>query len=463
MRRSALHLILAVVTVTGLTACERGAFAPPTLEPLEITFGREWVRDRKGRVVILRGATYTITETSTEFGTFREAGELALIDMAGLGMNLIRLPLSWAELEPKAGRRTTHYLRMRVDPIVRLAAAHGMAIVLTMRGWPRGPCDGSDEAIPAWVCDSVDKAPDPACGFWRAEGPRRIPLRTHYANTWSMVAGHYSQDMRVVAFDVLDEPSSGGCFDATAFEAGHLLPFYDQAARKIRGSAATQAMFLEPPAGRLSMRPLGERPTPELELAFAPHIWTQRRGPPREAAGNALGDAYRDASAGARRVGAPLLVGAIGGDLPPEPGSLLRRTSPAFLLQSLDELDRHRIGGAFYALRPRGKKDPSFELGRTLQAVLMRPYARRIAGVPTKMSFDPRALEFELRFEDDPEHAPPDPTEIYLPVQLYGPTPEVEVSGGGTYRLDTRTQRLLVYRGSGAEHEVRVRPATGVD
>lgn len=441
-----------------LVSCERGRLGPPTLEPLELSFGSEWVRDRKGRVVLLRGATYTVTETSTDFGGFRGTGELALFEMEELGMNLVRLPVSWAAFEPEAGRLAVQYLKRRVDPVVRLAAAHGMAVVLTMRGSPRGPCDGSDPTVPAWTCAQFRSGVDSACAFWRAEGPRGTSLPAHYAKAWTTIAAHYAKDLRVVAFDLFDEPTAGECFHPVGFEAVHLLPFYDRLARGIREVGATQTLFLEPPAGTLQLRPSAERIA--FSLAFAPHIWPERLGPPADAA---MGIAYDTAATEARRLGGPLVVGAYGADLPPEPGSRVRGTSPGFALQSLEELDRHAAGGAFYALHPKSEEDARFRLDRSLRAILMRPYARRIAGIPTYMSFDPRALEYTLRFEDDPTHSPPDPTEIYLPREFYGAAPDVEVSGDGSHRLDPKTQRLLVYRGSGATHEIRVRPSSNVD
>lgn len=452
-----LALVLALHALVGCT--ERGAFGPPTLEPLEVSFGDEWIRDRRGRVVLLRGATYTASESGMDLGGFGGAGEHALATMERLGMNVVRLPLSWAKIEPQPGRRSTQYIHQRVDPIVRLAAAHGMAVVLTMRPWPRGACDASGSTIPAWVCEVTSGAPDPSCAFWRTPGPDEVPLRHHYADTWSVIAAHYAQDARVVGFDVLDQPSGGTCFAPTPFETGHLLPYYGQLARKIRRSGARQALLLEPPARRLDVPPFATPPTGPV--VFAPQIWSQRFGPP------ATGDtpvarAYEEAHAAALRIPAPLFIGAVGGDLPPEPGTNARRASPAFLRASLAQLDAHRIGGAIYAFHPKGDEDAGIEIDATTRAILEHPYARRIAGIPSAMSFDRNTREFTLRFADDPDRRPPDPTEIYLPQGLYGEAPAVTVEPAGSSRFDVATQRLLIYRGSGNAHEVRVRPPDGV-
>lgn len=454
------QLSLALFVALGaLGGCaERGAFGPPTLEPLELSFGEEWIRDRRGRVVLLRGATYTASETGMDLGGFGGPGEHALATMERLGMNVVRLPLSWAKIEPQPGRRSTQYIHQRVDPIVRLAAAHGMAVLLSMRPWPRGPCEASGSTIPTWVCDVTAAARDPSCAFWRTRGPDEIPLRHHYAGTWSVIAAHYAQDARVVGFDVLDQPSGGTCFSPAPFEAGHLLPYYDQLARKIRRSGARQALLVEPPTRRLGLR-VFEKP-PSGPIVFAPQIWTERFGPPT-ASEASVARAYDDAGDAARRIPAPLFIGSIGGNLSPAPGTTRRRTSPAFLRESLAQLDQHLIGGAFYGLHPKSDEDPGIEIDAATRAVLERPYARRIAGIPSSMSFDPSTLEFELQFTDDPDRRPPDPTEIYLPVRLYGEAPVVTVEPKGSSRFDIATQRLLIYRGSGSAHEVRVRPSGG--
>ncbi|MDG2307388.1 MAG: cellulase family glycosylhydrolase [Candidatus Binatia bacterium] len=449
-----LAVLAALVALVGCT--ERGPFAAPTLEPLETRVGSEWIRDRRGRVVILRGATYTVTEDGLESSLMGGAVDLTLAGMERLGMNLIRLPLSWALIEPKPGQRTTEYLWMRVNPIVRMAAARGLAVVFSMRPWPRGACDGSDPTIPNWVCDSIPSEDDPSCAFWRSRGPDKIPLRTHYAATWEVVARHYAQDARILGFDVLEEPSAGNCFPAATFESQHLRPYAEELQKKIASAGALGALLYEPPV-HIEARIEGQAPF-ETPAIYSPHIWTERLGPPHSGDGNPLSHSYDRATEAADRARAPLFVGAFGSDLPPTSAGGFPVTSPAMVLLSLDLLDQHLAGGAFYALRPRGADSPAADLG-PVEALLSRPYARRIAGIPTSMSFNARTLEFSLRFEDDPEHSPPDPTEIFLSSALYDEGFVVGLGPDDTWTYDEPTQRLLVYRGSSATHEVRVHPS----
>jgi hypothetical protein len=70
--------------------------------------------------------------------------------------------------------------------------------------------------------------------------------------------------------------------------------------------------------------------------------------------------------------------------------------------------------------------------GRGLEAIV-RPYARKIAGEPVKMSFDMATKTFEFEWRPDPNVSVP--TEIFVPDFQYPKGIVVEVSGG-SYRRD---------------------------
>jgi hypothetical protein len=91
----------------------------------------------------------------------------------------------------------------------------------------------------------------------------------------------------------------------------------------------------------------------------------------------------------------------------------------------------------FSAETPRSAAYPNGG-GRGLPA-FVRPYARRIAGQPTAMRFDPRRKRFRLAFRHDP--AITAPTEIFVPRLHYPNGCTVRVSDG-TYELDLSAQLL---------------------
>ncbi len=93
--------------------------------------------------------------------------------------------------------------------------------------------------------------------------------------------------------------------------------------------------------------------------------------------------------------------------------------------------------------------------GRALAAAV-RPYARRVAGRPLRMSFDLGQRRFEFEFESDP--AVTAPTELFVPHHQYPQGYRVMVSGG-EYEVD-RAAQTLFYRHAGERsvHRIVVEP-----
>ena len=91
--------------------------------------------------------------------------------------------------------------------------------------------------------------------------------------------------------------------------------------------------------------------------------------------------------------------------------------------------------------------------GRALAAVV-RPYPRRTAGEPLRLSFDVRRGRFEYEFVDDPDVA--SPTEIFVPTLQYPEGYVVDISDG-TYEENISEQTLL-YRHSKprSTHTIRI-------
>jgi hypothetical protein len=88
--------------------------------------------------------------------------------------------------------------------------------------------------------------------------------------------------------------------------------------------------------------------------------------------------------------------------------------------------------------------------GRALEAAV-RPYARAVAGVPLRMSFDLRTREFMLEFRHDRRATAP--TEIFLPRLHYPRGASVEVTDG-TYELREAEQVLVYHHGEERERHM---------
>jgi hypothetical protein len=95
--------------------------------------------------------------------------------------------------------------------------------------------------------------------------------------------------------------------------------------------------------------------------------------------------------------------------------------------------------------------------GRGLAAIV-RPYARKIAGEPLRMSFELTTKTFELDFRHDP--AITAPTEIFLPDYQYPQGYTVELSDG-TYRIEGNLL-LIEHTTQQDTHTVRVSPKSAL-
>ena len=82
--------------------------------------------------------------------------------------------------------------------------------------------------------------------------------------------------------------------------------------------------------------------------------------------------------------------------------------------------------------RDQQDSDDIYSGGRGLAAIV-RPYARKVAGEPLRMSFDLATRTFEFAWKPDPAVTPP--TEIFVPDLQYPQGIVAEVSGG-SYRRD---------------------------
>ncbi len=93
--------------------------------------------------------------------------------------------------------------------------------------------------------------------------------------------------------------------------------------------------------------------------------------------------------------------------------------------------------------------------GRALRAAV-RPYARKIAGIPLGMSFDMKGRVFKFEFQ---HHAAlKGATELYIPNYQYPDGYHVNVSDGH-YEKDLDTQTLFYHHGESREvHRIEIRP-----
>ncbi len=179
--------------------------------------------DREGRQVVLHGVNLVCKDKSRGYighWTVEEFDQLH-----ALGMNVIRLGLLWAGLEPEPGLYDEAYLD-RVEHVIRRAGKAGLHVFLDMHQDLYG--EAFADGAPAWatLCEDV---PHDASGmvwsdaylnskavqtafdrFWANEpAADGTGVQDHYARAWRRVAERFGCIDCVIGYDLMNEPFPG--------------------------------------------------------------------------------------------------------------------------------------------------------------------------------------------------------------------------------------------------------------
>jgi endoglycosylceramidase len=176
-----------------------------------------------------------------------------LAQMAALGFNSLRLPLSWSLLEPERGRFSQTYVD-RAAQVVDWARALGIYVIIDMHqnAYSRyvGPGQGVDlsanSGAPAWatLTDGISsglflKNQREANGavfeafsnFWY----NRSGIQDEYIAAVSFLAKRFNDDSAVAGYSVFNEPQPGWNLPP-GFEDLLLFPFYRRVIDAVTGA-----------------------------------------------------------------------------------------------------------------------------------------------------------------------------------------------------------------------------------
>ena len=241
--------------------------------------------DDQGRTILLRGFdSDTLLEPATRHSTLDEQDA---VTMQRAGFDVVRLPLSWALLEPVRGTYDTAYLDSVVTT-VRMLERHGLRVVLNMhiRDWsPRFGGSGAPDwaALPLvpdlqwWPWESWRRHLSPAVNaaqtyFWLSPD-----WQDDFARAWSALAERFRDDAGLVGYDLYNEPHPLP-IPPPVFEKHWLWPFY---ARTIERLGAVDPNHLFMVEGSL----FGDFGTTVVPLAapdlvYSSHLYTGALVPP---------------------------------------------------------------------------------------------------------------------------------------------------------------------------------------
>ena len=250
----------------------------------------------------------------------------AYLDVAkSMGFNVVRFPVSWAELEPSSGRFSAAYLDV-VKKIVDLAAENGMYVVVDMHQFKMN-------GFPAWVVPKLKTPDQVAAAFWRDSA-----LQLELVKAWMTLASVLKDRSAVAGYDLLNEPY-GGTIMWQDF-APILNEFYSKLISGIRSVDDRHIIFFEPTEGvcilgeHIALRPAG------TNLAFSPHLYVSGSA---EYLDNIAQRLY-NLTVSTWKI--PLWIGEFGGSTV----DVRKADTLHSLAVTLDLLDRYTLGWAFWAL-----------------------------------------------------------------------------------------------------------------
>jgi endoglycosylceramidase len=310
--------------------------------------------------------------------------ERDLEQIAELGLDVIRLPVSWSLLEPTPGHLDPVPVA-RIAQVVGWARTRGVRVVIDLHqdAWskfvfaPAGTLcppgsnamDGGDGA-PAWASEHLTPACAPggtreleppvqeaAQRFWSdLPAPDRVGLQEHYASVVLALAQRFAADPTVAGYELMNEPQPGsapGVMDSTELMAFHakVIDTVVAAVPRFR-----QLFFVEPAGtrnvtgARTFLAPWSTYST-DRNVVYAPHVYTGvftadstvlqgKAGQLQSAASD-----YAAAVGDAKALGLPLWVGEFGND----PHDDRRILDPHYTQQ-----DANAIGGALWIWKEHG-------------------------------------------------------------------------------------------------------------
>jgi hypothetical protein len=280
-----------------------------TLRPLHAVRGKKAaIRDSRGRQVILRGMNVSaLQDNFLANPTLPGAAPLSDADLArmrNMGVNVIRLAISWSALEPRRGSLDPSYVG-RIKATVARASKYGIYTIIDMHndGWSKYLATPASEQCPNGLVPSLgwDGAPKWAT-FTNGrttcisdEGSKRSPavlwawinfwhnqdgIRHALVKAWGMLAAKLARLRAIAGYDILNAPDPAGLSPARQIP---LMDRFDAAtiaairkAEKHR-HGIRHVVFFEPNITWRQVPPSQGSPRPHFtkdhNIVFAPHLY----------------------------------------------------------------------------------------------------------------------------------------------------------------------------------------------
>lgn len=330
-----LALFLASIVISGSTASA-------VSEGLLSVKGT-WIVNSIGRPVILRGVNFVGYQLDTADLTMHS--ESAYEMFARLGFNVVRLPISWSNLEPRPGMFRESYLASYVDRDVRWAKKYGLYVVLDMHQSSWGARFGGS-GVPDWA---VNHYPPTEVGMRRAVSDfwNHTSLQDHLTEVWRNVARRYANETTIAGYDILNEPWVYTSI-IPYLDGSDVNDFYVRVIKSIRTVDLNHIIFLEPANMFATEFPLKDR------IVWSPHFYTLSFATRYHQSDVSLLEADIDAKYQkfTEEMGSPVWIGEFG-------AFMNDVSSQQWLRDAVRAFSKYQIGWAWWAFDSRGVTIPS--------------------------------------------------------------------------------------------------------
>jgi endoglycosylceramidase len=368
---------------------------------------------------------------------------------ASWGIDVMRVPFTWAALEPTQGQDDAQWLA-HYDAIIDAAWARGIWSVIDFHqdvyaenlcgdgfpGWTLTNPPAPHHDCPQWSFeyfsdDGVKAAFD---AFWAPSSP----TMTAYLAMWDRMVARYKDKPGVLGFEPINEPGWGTA-DVNTFSATTLSAFYAQMVPHVRGLAPSSLVFVDPVGlDGVSQTTSLTRP-PGDGVVFAPHFYPLTGNP------DAILDDMTKWQVVTSGWNAPLFVGEFG-------GSHDFASTPALMQAVFDSLDALGASGSEweYSVSVDSWNSESDSVvasdGTELPVAqaLVRPFARAVAGTAIEGRFDTTTSAFTLSYQPSSGV-----TAISFPSRAYAKGYDVSLEGG-CYDVTSVPGQMLVQADDGA-------------
>jgi endoglycosylceramidase len=458
------------------SASKASSYSTTAVEPAgPLHWEKDGFYDSDGRRAYFRGVNIA---GNAKFPPFIPLDDPYWWDLlAGWGFNAVRLTIFWEAIEPEPSIYNRSYLH-EVEKMAEQASERGIYVILDMHQDLYSRWFGGDGA-PSWALNNETNNRSFLSGSQWFQGyilSRDVRasfthffksdyLKEHYCKAWSEVAKSVKGNEYILGYDIMNEPSGGDLpNDAGQLENGYLKPFYLQVLDAIRQVDQDAVGFIEPDV--LNMYRSKLTPFNASDLVYAPHLynsfyqnllqnlWNPNDQDPQ------FNDLLMIHEKKAGELGMPLFIGEFGTPWTTKPSSqrqmLVDQALKAMEMEFVDNIywdysveNVAAWNGEDFSLIDRNGQPRGLEVN-------VRPYLRRLKGLPLSQSYNWTSRSYLLSFRTDTGESRSIPAIIFIPTRIQYPEGfQIHISDGHC-EFQPQKNELWYFPDRGGNHNITI-------